>query len=194
VDDLDPYFTVYEWHPRLSLAALRARMERGAVSRSPEAAMSRAEQPQKGGLSDLELPVNFGDVLLFAGYELLTPTLVPGGAIELVTLWEVTNPALFQLEDLSDLAGEPVLFVHALDTSGALVAQEDRLDAPAWDWQKRDVIAQIHRIALPRDLKRSAVMLRVGVYRQADVTRLPVLVGDDAVSDSVILSPVHITG
>jgi hypothetical protein len=158
--------------------------------------MSKAGQAQEDQLSELDLPVNFGDALQLLGYELLTPAVAPGGTIEIVTLWQATNPESFQPEDLADIGREPVLFIHALDTTGALIAQEDRLDAPAWDWQEGDVIAQSHRIALPRGCPQGPVNLEVGVYRQADLRRLPVLVSDidgaetSAIGDAVFLQPV----
>jgi hypothetical protein len=167
-------------------------MESSVVSRSPEAATLGMGGAQEDVLSDLDLPVNFGDVLQLLGYDLRTPTVAPGGTVELVTLWQVTNPDLFQAEDLADLGNEPVLFIHALDTTGTLIAQEDRLDAPAWDWQKGDVIAQSHRVVLPRDVHDRLVNLEAGVYRQVDLARLPVLADDQVIGDCVFFSPVEI--
>jgi hypothetical protein len=200
-DDLDSFFTVYHWQPRLGLAALRRRTQNGIVSSSQGAAMAKAGQAQEDVLSDLDLPLNFGHTLQFLGYELHTPTVAPGGTVELVTVWQAKNPEPFQREDLADIGSEPVLFIHALDTTGTLIAQEDRLDAPAWDWREGDVIAQRHDIVLPRDLPQGLLSLQLGVYRRADLTRLPVLV-DDAdeahtgltavIGDSVFLQPVEV--
>jgi hypothetical protein len=192
LDDLDPYFTVYDWHPRLGLADMRRRTQNSAVSSSREVAMSSVGKACRDGMGDLEVPVNVGNALQLLGYELRTPTAVPGGTLELVTLWRATDPEPFQPEDLANVNLEPVLFVHALDATGGLLAQEDRLDAPAWDWQKGDVIAQSHRVLLPRDLASGLVNLEVGVYRRADLRRLPVLVDDHVVGDSVFFSPVDV--
>jgi hypothetical protein len=192
LDDLDPYFTVYEWHPRLGLGALRRRTRDSAVSRSRDAATSRAGQAREDVLPDLDLPVNFGEALHLLGYELRTPMVASGGTVELITLWQVINPAPFQSEDLADVGREPVLFVHALDAMGTLIAQEDRLDAPAWDWQRGDVIAQSHRVVIPRDLSPGLVYLEVGVYQQSDLTRLPVLEDDRVIGDCVFFSPVGV--
>jgi hypothetical protein len=142
--------------------------------------------------ADLELPVNFGNALNLLGYDLHTPTIAPGGTLELVTLWQVTDPKVFQSDDLSKLDAEPVLFTHALDGTGTLIAQEDQLDAPAWDWQKYDVVAQIHRFALPREISQAPVTLEVGVYRRADLSRLPVLVDGRVIGDCVFLVPVEV--
>jgi hypothetical protein len=192
-DDLDRYFIVYEWQPRLGLAALRRRTQDSIVSSSREAAMSSIGQADVR--SDLALPVNFGHALQFLGYELRTPMVAPGGTVELVTLWQATNPEPFRPEDLGDVGREPVFFVHALDTDGTLIAQEDRLDAPAWDWREGDVVAQSHSIALPRDLPPGMVNVEVGVYRRGDLTRLPVLVDDTdgaRTGDAIFLQPVKV--
>jgi hypothetical protein len=80
-----------------------------------------------------------------------------------------------------------------LDETGNLVAQEDRLDAPAWNWQEGDVVAQVHRLALPPSLPEGSVIPAVGIYRRVDMTRLPVSMDDHIVGDQVFLSPVGIT-
>jgi hypothetical protein len=75
-----------------------------------------------------------------------------------------------------------------------VVGQEDRLDAPNWDWQAGDVIAQIHRFPLQTDLPPGPTTLEVGAYRRAAVTRLPVLVDGVVVGDRVLLGTVEVTG
>jgi hypothetical protein len=191
-DDLDPSFDVYEWSPQVSLAALRRQAEGSAVSRSAETAALVSLGVEDIPPSDVGFPVNFGDALELLGYDLRTPTVSPGGTVELVTLWQVSDPHVFQSEDPSSLDTEPVFFTHALDGTGTLIAQEDRLDAPAWDWQKYDVVAQVHRFTLPGELSQPLVALEVGVYRRADLSRLPVLVDDGVVGDCVFLEPVRV--
>ncbi|MGD2105933.1 MAG: hypothetical protein PVJ55_12555 [Anaerolineae bacterium] len=193
-DDLDPSFSVYEWSPRVSLAALRRETEGSVVSRSPETVAVTSLGTEDVSPPDVELPVNFGNALELLGYDLRTPTVAPAGTVELVTLWQVTDPQVFRSEDPSSLDTEPVLFTHALDEAGTLIAQEDRLDAPAWDWQKYDVVAQIHRFTLPRELSQALVPLEVGIYRRADLSRLPVLVDEAVIGDCVFLEPVKVEG
>jgi hypothetical protein len=142
---------------------------------------------------DLALPVDFGHALQLLGYDLRTPVVAPGGTVELVTLWQVTDPQPLRPQDLPDVNVELVLFTHALGEAGTVVAQEDRLDAPAWDWQAGDVIAQLHHFTLPPDLPPGPVALEVGAYRRADLIRLPILVDGVVVGDRVILQPVEVT-
>lgn len=165
-DDLDPFFIVYDWEPQVAWAALRERAQ--------------------GARAD------FGGALRLLGYNLRAPTVAPGGTIELVTLWQVTNPQLLRPQNLSNANEELVLFTHALDAAGNIVGQEDRLDAPAWDWQTGDTIAQIHRFTLPPDLSLGPLALKVGVYRRSDLVRLPALVDGEKVGDAVLLRYVEV--
>jgi hypothetical protein len=167
-DDLDPFFLIYDWEPPLTLTDLRQRAA--------------------GAASDPALPVNFGDVVQLLGYDLRTPAVSPGGSVELVTVWQVSARVSW------DGNAELVLFTHALGEEKTIVGQEDRLDAPAWDWQPGDVIAQIHRFALPGDLPPGPITLEVGAYRRADLTRLPVLVDGAVVGDRALLEVVEVLG
>lgn len=180
-DDLDPYFDVYAWEPQVTWDALREQMQEAPLSVSGDTG------------SELSPPVNFADALQFLGYDLRTPTVAPGGRIEAVTLWRVLDPRSLRPEDLADVDAELVLFTHALDATGAVVGQEDRLDAPAWDWQRGDVIAQIHSFPLPVDLSADTVLLEVGLYRRSgNMGRLPVLVDGVGVGDHIFLQPVKV--
>jgi hypothetical protein len=169
-DDLDPFFVVYDWEPQTTLAAL--------------------QEQARGVPLELALPVNLGNAVQFIGYNLSTPMVAPGGTVKLLTLWKVTNPQALQNSPNSNAA--LVLFTHALNKAEAVVGQEDRLDAPAWDWQAGDVIAQLHRFTLPPGFPAGLVSLEVGAYRPAGLTRLPVLVNNVIVGDRILLRPVEV--
>jgi hypothetical protein len=176
-DDADPYFDVYDCDPPVAVAALRERT--------------------KGTSPDFVLPVDWGpvsgqSVLRLLGYDLRTPEVTPGDTVELVTLWQVIDPAPLRPQDLSNVEEDWVLFTHALDDAGHIAGQEDRLDAPAWDWQEKDVVVQIHRFALRPDLVAGSVTLEVGVYRRFDGLRLSVLEDGRLAGDRVLLQPVKI--
>jgi hypothetical protein len=171
-DDLDPYFQVYEWETDMTLAALRERAQSAPL--------------------DMPLPVDFGGALELLGYELRTPVVAPGATVKVVSLWQVTDLKPLRSHDAAHLPDELVLFVHALDANSAVVGQEDRLDAPSWDWQPGDIIAQIHRFALPAELVPGTLALELGVYRRADLQRLPVRVDGSSVADRVLLQPVEV--
>ena len=180
-DDLDPFFVVYDWEPGVTRTALQERAQGNLLD------------PAQGGSAGLALPVDLGGALRLLGYDLRTLAVVPGGTVELVTFWQVTDPQPVRPQNLADVNADLVLFTHALDAAGTVVGQEDRLDAPAWDWQTGDVIVQLHRFSLRPDLSPGPVVLEVGAYRRADMARLPVVVNGTAVADRVLLPPVEIT-
>jgi len=189
-DDLDPWFDVYAWEPRVTRTGLYRRIEDSHAGTSLDSAFS------DGGavVEQMAFPAVFGGGLHLLGYDVFTPTGSAGGEIGLLTVWEVRNPTSMQPADPADVGGEPVIFVHALDEEGNLVAQEDRLDAPAWAWQPGDGVAQVHRLSLPSESSGEPLALVVGVYRRGDGTRLPVSVEGEVVGDLLFLSAVDVTG
>jgi hypothetical protein len=115
------------------------------------------------------LDAALGDVATLVGYELLTPEVGPGEAVQLVTLWQVRQPTTGL-----------VLFTHLPDESGAPLAQADRLDVPSFYWLPGDHFAQLHAFTLPAELPVGVYPLRVGGYVCVDTpcepnpARLPI--------------------
>ena len=98
----------------------------------------------------------FGDELRWLGYW-PGPGCTGEDNCELVTLWQV-----------EDAVGSPRrLFLHQLDATGQIAAQDDGLAAPASFWQRGDLILQLLQLpAGPGD------ELRLGVYDPATGVRL----------------------
>jgi hypothetical protein len=147
----------------------------------------------------VEAPVKVGLAVEFLGYEVQEETFKPAETISLVTFWRVVgsdgassgHPLGPVPEDA--YGHELTIFAHVLDDGGHVVAQEDRLDAPAWSWHAGDVIAQVHRIQLERDLASGTYQLATGLYNTRDLTRLPILVSGEAVDDRLLLRPIEVT-
>jgi len=183
-DDVDPYFDVFEWHP----TTVRSEFL-GSVSRTASA-----------GGDTLKLPVNVGDAVEFLGYDLELESGAAGEVASLVTFWRVLES--FEAASDHPLGRVPstayghraTIFAHVLDESDRLVAQEDRLDAPAWNWHAGDVLAQSHRIELPADAQAGIYSLRVGIYNnnEGELRRLPILVDVDPVDDSLVLCSLEV--
>lgn len=186
-DDLDPWFDIYDWHPRIMRAAVSDRVE-DSVSTSREAAF-----PGGDGAAQIRLPAAFGGALQLLGYDVSAPAVGPED-IQLLTVWTATNPDPIRPEDPADVESEPVVFVHVLDREGVLIAQEDRLDAPAWAWKEGDMVLQIHRLKLPPESDHGPLALSVGVYRRADMGRLPVSAGGQVVGDALFLPAGRVDG
>jgi 4-amino-4-deoxy-L-arabinose transferase-like glycosyltransferase len=175
-DDLSPWFEVYTWQPRQAQANL-----------------------------PLSAPVDVGHLVAFVGHQLNTSTLPPGGSVELLTFWRVQspipNPTPLRSGDYSTQYLIPntqypfVFFTHALDTTGQIIGQQDRLDAPAWNWSPGDLLVQLHRFSLQADLSPGLYPLEIGVYvREPGYPRLPVYDSKDPslVSDHILLPPIEV--
>lgn len=136
-----------------------------------------------GGVrAPLSLPVQLGDVLQLAGYEM--PTRNPAST------WLPISLHFRVLRDVG--APEPwVLFAHVLDTGGEVVAQRDFLAVPASTWRQGDVFIQLHDVALP-ELAPGLYHVEIGLYSQADGSRFPITVDGVAVGDRLLLEPVEV--
>jgi hypothetical protein len=119
-------------------------------------------------------PANFGDALRLLGGRWLASPVPAGGVAELLTLWEVVEPALVGPVVPPAYTTEVVFFSHLLDENGAIVAQRDSLDAPSWSWQPGDLVAQIHSMAVPPETGPGIYQTAVGVYDRHSEQRLPV--------------------
>jgi hypothetical protein len=178
-DDLDPYFDVYEWEPPAALKAALAEAGTGAI--------------WTGGNQVQALPARFGNAVELAGYRWLTPRVAPGDTGVLLTFWRVLDPQSVGPRVPPAFGTDAVLFIHLLNAEGAIVAQQDRLDAPSWDWQAGDVAAQLFRLAVPPEAQSGAYSAALGIYNRSDGARLPLTgTAGEVLGDSVRLEPLHL--
>lgn len=177
-DDFSPTYDVYQWSATNPLDAFRPAM---AVPTRPE-----------------WLPVDLGEHLDFQGYHLAGWTGKPGSAFTVLTLWQVKAP----LPDDRDA----VIFTQLLDSENQVIAQQDRLDAPSWEWQPGDVFLQLHRLHLAAEASSGTYTLIAGVYTTPDrvdavlaghepdpaMPRLSIYAGDKLLGDHLVLSVLEI--
>jgi hypothetical protein len=107
------------------------------------------------------METRFGDELMLLGVD----------QVEMwtfVSYWQVVQPG----------RGERRLFLHALDSSGEIAAQDDGLQAPAQYWNAGDLLVQFHRLELAAG---ADVELRLGVYDPVTLQRLETADGADGV-------------
>ncbi len=196
-DDLVTHFDVYRFDADDALADLMPAVTGKPVFWSPSDAFPVAH-PQST-YEPLSLPINVGGVVDLVGYEVLEPTLEPGGEVVLLTVWRVRDAgpglgATHAVARAGHRISELVAFTHVLDPDGSVVGQRDRLDVPSWHWRPGDVFVQLHRFPLEADLAPGHYTLEVGFYTREASKRLPVIVGDAAVDDRVLLRPLEVAG
>jgi hypothetical protein len=148
-DDLDPGFTLF-------------RLREGEAAGLP------------GRSNGLQQPTDFGAAVRLRYANWLAPAVRPGETAELLTAWEVLDPARAGPLVPPAYTTDAVFFTHLLDENGEIVAQRDGLDAPSWAWQPGDVILQIHPLTIPHDTQPGEYQPLVGIYDRTSGVRLPV--------------------
>jgi len=123
---------------------------------------------------DGTLPVKFGETAELIGYDLRRDQ----DQLTLITYWRAGDHIITPLQ----------MFVHVLNADNKIVAQADRLDAPADDWRFGDAIAQVHHLDLPPDVKN--YLVEIGLYNPETGARLPVMVNGRTADNRLILSSV----
>lgn len=108
----------------------------------------------------------------------------PGFVVE--TVWRLGKPSV---------ATDLVLFTHAVNADGQVVAQQDRLDVSLWSLQPGDLFLQTHRISLPVGEDPARLRLLVGIYDPATGRRLPAAFADGAsLGDTFLIRAVAADG
>lgn len=118
---------------------------------------------------------NFGNALNLVGSQWLEGSITPGETAELVTIWQVTDPTMVGPAVPPAFETDMVLFTHVINDSGDIIAQQDSLEAPSWDWQTGDVFLQVHTVTLPGGVPSGLYETAVGIYDRSSGERLPLL-------------------
>jgi hypothetical protein len=83
------------------------------------------------------------------------------------------------------LTADYTVFVHAIDSSGRIVAQEDsrpRHNAlPTSSWQARQIVLDAHEFQLPEASAFDSLVIRIGLYDPVSGQRLKVMPTGDSV-------------
>jgi hypothetical protein len=102
------------------------------------------------------------------GYDVPPPPYHPGQTLRLQLYWQALEP----------VAEDYTVFVHVLDQAGQLVAQQDnppvRGTRPTSTWEPGTVIVDPYDLLIPQDAPVGDYAVTLGLYRLADLSRLPV--------------------
>lgn len=137
-------------------------------------------EPVSNGLAG---PIRFGEAAEFLGYDLQTPEVPSGGAVQIATLWRALRP----------IEGG-VVFTHIQGSGGTPVAQQDRLDVPSDAWRPDDMFIQLHQVQMPLETTLDKYPIAIGICQQTppDCLRLPILTGEHE-DDLLRLTAVSVT-
>ncbi|NLE44785.1 MAG: glycosyltransferase family 39 protein [Chloroflexi bacterium] len=191
-DDLNPYFDLYAWDSPHAAEDVLSRSSQQAVAGSLAAF---APDDANDAYELLRLPLQLGDVIELVGYDVEGTTVGRNDDFTIVIYWRVLA--------VPDPEQEFVLFTHLIAASGdpPVIAQEDRLDAPAWNWRPGEIFAQVHTLKIGDDVPPGQYPVAVGAYTRDMPTpiepdpateRLVIDVGGGVVADHILLPPIRI--
>jgi hypothetical protein len=116
-----------------------------------------------------EYPVQYvlGGSILLQGYD-LSGALQSSEPLTLTLYWQTQTA----------LPRDYTVFVHLLDESGTMLAQDDGPPRAGWyptsAWEAGDVVVDVRRLDVPELPAGQTVHVNVGMYLPEDLTRLPV--------------------
>jgi hypothetical protein len=141
-----------------------------------------------------ETAANLNDAVTLRHAEWLNNALQPGETAELLTIWQVQEPARLGPIVPPAFTTDVTMFTQILAEDGRPLAQRDSLEAPSWDWQAGDIILQIHPIPIPANTPPGSYPAIVGIYDRISGVRLPLL--DEmgtAVDDNITVPSLQVT-
>jgi hypothetical protein len=141
--------------------------------------------------------VNFGDAALLRGARWLASPVPVGGTAEMMTLWQVLDPAKVGPLVPPAFETDAVFFTHILNPDGIILAQADSLNAPSWSWRTGDVILQIHSIYIPPETAAGRYEVAVGIYDRQSGLRPPAYdqrTGAAVAGDRAFVVPLAVDG
>ncbi len=133
---------------------------------------------------DPTLSLNFGDALILLDATWLTGPAHPGEVSELMTVWRVVDPTRVGPIVPPAFESDVIMFTHVLNKSGEILAQRDSLEVPSWDWEKGDLLVQIHPLFIPPETEAGEYEAVVGIYDRLSGERLPLLDAIGAIVDN----------
>jgi 4-amino-4-deoxy-L-arabinose transferase-like glycosyltransferase len=144
----------------------------GAARLLPYAAVSDLPQTPRFDL---------GGQAALVGYDFPQSAVHRGDTLPVTLFWQAQ----------ARMADDYQVFVHLMGPDGQSVAQGDKTpldgDWPTSAWEPGQTFRDVYRVQVPDGLAPGAYELRAGLYRLADVTRLPVQGPEGRVADSAII-------
>jgi hypothetical protein len=129
------------------------------------------EEPTSNQIQN-QLAARLGEGIHLLGYDLEATSLHPGETVEFQLYW--------RSESVVDR--DYAVFVHLMDGTGNLLAQDDGPPAggnrPTSSWRAGELIVDRREFALPQDAPVGDYVISIGMYTLATLERLPAL-GED---------------
>jgi hypothetical protein len=136
----------------------------------------------------LVLDVNLGNKVLLMACDLENDSLKPGETLRLILYWR----ALLQMQE------SYTVFVHVVRADGSILTQRDAQPRdgthPTSSWAPGELVRDPYELTIPGDAPPDIYWLKVGMYSQATMQRLPVVDPGQAkaLQDSVLVKELRV--
>jgi hypothetical protein len=124
---------------------------------------------------------DLGGQAALVGYDFPQGAVHPGDTLPVTLFWQAQ----------ARMTDDYQVFLHLMGPDGRPVAQGDKTpldgDWPTSAWEPGQTFRDVYRVRVPDGLAPGAYELRAGLYRLADVTRLPVQGPEGRVADSAVI-------
>jgi hypothetical protein len=152
----------------------------GLVRVVPNAPPSGDRAQQTPPQPEYSLAYDFGGQIALVGYD-SSAEIGAGDTLTLTLYWQAVQVP----------HGDYKVFVHLLDETGALVAQDDAPPRggryPTWAWQPGDLVPDSHQVTFPGERPPGPYRWAVGLYLPDTQERLPVVGPNGPIPDGVVL-------
>ena len=166
---------------RVPLETLTARDPRGNVVTPTLARFKITGPTQPAPPIENVVEYTFGDQIGLVGYA-RQENIARGSTLAVKLVWRARTP----------IAEDYTVFVHLVDASGKIIAQQDaqpqRAAYPTSFWDAGEIIVDEYAFAVPRDALPGEYQIRIGIYRGSDGRRL-LTRGED----HIVLATVRVT-
>ena len=138
--------------------------------------------------SRLALEANLADKVLLVSCDLSKVEFKPGETVQLILHWQA----------LREMTEDYTVFVHLTQADGQLVSQQDVQPLgggkPTTSWTSGEMVDDPYELALPVGASPGTYWLKVGMYSQSTMKRLPVVESGIAQTeqDSVLVKQIQI--
>lgn len=164
---------------------------RFTLVRRASAATVRPGDVDEGDITR-RLDLHLGEQILFLGYDLPRTIVEAGGTVELTLYWQAVEPIQIRYKVFTHMLGD----AYNAATGNFLWGQQDNEpvhgQVPTTVWAPDTIIADSYSIPVAADAPPGEYQIAIGMYGLVDGVRLPVMVDDATVGDSILLEPVEV--
>ncbi|MBI3760452.1 MAG: glycosyltransferase family 39 protein [Chloroflexi bacterium] len=147
---------------RVNVTSRQSRPEFDALTWDPLTTLRRWEAD--ASFAEMSPSPNFGGAVELTGHDVIPAAVAPGSVLRFASLWRILDPSALGPMPAGEYGVQAAITLRLVAPDSVIVAQQDTLGVPAWNWHSGDAFAQLHALQLPAILRAGQYRLTIGVY------------------------------